>query len=308
MAKEGFMPRRKKENNEKMLPILTNDNNTIDMEALKDDLKDYVSLEIKKGFTEEVEKANKRLIKEKNKAILFRDILIILLIAVVGFLIYLLYQEGFFSKILSNNKITNNPELVIEEKNQDEPKKEEVKKPTQEELKKEYGSLLDNYIMMEDALYLDDFYSGKLTPEIRSYLTLRMMKKDTFSKEDDYQIIEEEDFKKSYLTLFNSDFSPISFDYNGNKIRYINKMNAYMTSTILKDEETSIVREILEIKESDGKIEITTVEGIIRDNYIFNVVTRNFVANNDGDLKNFADKLNKITYVFENNQLINLVK
>ncbi len=304
------MPRRKKENNEKLLPALTDDTNTIDIAALKDELKDYVSLEIKKGFTEEVEKANKRLIKEKNKAILFRDILIILLIAGVGFLIYLLYQEGFFAKILSNKNINNNQEVVNEEKNLEEyeHKEEEVKKPTQEDLKKEYAYLLDNYIMLEDSLYLDDFYNGKLTPEIRSYLTLRMMKKDTFSIEEDYQIIEEEDFKKNYLTLFNGDFSPISFDYNGNKIRYISKMNAYMTSAILKDEETSIVREILEIEESNGKIAITTVEGIIRDNYIFNVVTRNFVANNNNDLKNFVDKLNKVTYVFENNQLVDLVK
>ena len=66
----------------------------IDVETIKKELKDYVTIEIKNNFNNEIEKANKRLLREKNKKIITRDIIIIILLAVIGYLVYLLYSNN----------------------------------------------------------------------------------------------------------------------------------------------------------------------------------------------------------------------
>ena len=46
-----------------------------DLEGIKSELKDYITLEIRKEYNEEIERVNKRLIKEKNKSIIWKNIL-----------------------------------------------------------------------------------------------------------------------------------------------------------------------------------------------------------------------------------------
>ena len=74
-----------------------------DMNIIKEELTDYINIQIKKGFTEELEKANKRLIREKNKKIFRKDILIIILFLIIILLIYLLYSNHYFDKYFNPN-------------------------------------------------------------------------------------------------------------------------------------------------------------------------------------------------------------
>ena len=199
----------------------------LDVKKLKKELSEYIEKEIKDRYSEEIEKSKRRVIKRKNKKILVRNIIIILLSAIIIYLLYLLNSLDYFDKyFLEDNNliiISKDDEKVIEEKEE-----EKEKKPTLEELKKEYSFLLDNIYINEESSYTSDYYNGKLTPELKNYLSLNTVDIDKFTKEDNYHIISEELLKKAYENLFDDKYASNDFNYNGNSIRYINVINSYI--------------------------------------------------------------------------------
>ena len=135
----------------------------IDLEDIKQELKDYVDIKIKNGFTEELEKSNRRLIREKNKKIIFRNFIIIVLLVIIGLLIYLLYSNKYFHKLFNDS---SDKTIVIENKESKEEVKEE-KKLTLEELINKYSYLLDSIVISEKCDYIEDYYKGNLTNELK---------------------------------------------------------------------------------------------------------------------------------------------
>ena len=113
--------------------------------------------------------------------------------------------------------------------------------------------------------------------------------------------------KASYEELFTDNYRSISFNYNGNQIRYINKLNSYITNEIIKKTDSNIKREIINIKVDNNKISITTVEGLIKDDKLYNVKDNKEISEYKKDnIINYQDKLNKLTYTFENEKLLNI--
>lgn len=308
----------KKKNNELQV-IETKEKNVlledrIDTESIRNELKEYVDEQINKTFIEELEKSNKRLIREKNRKIIWKNIVIILLLLIIAFLLYLLFANNYFDKYFNKNsnivekEKTNEKEEEKEEKNEE--KEPEVKKePTLDELKKEYSSLLDNYYVTDSSIYLSEFYDGKLTNDMMKYMTLNSFNFSTIEKEEDYNIIEESTFKVMFEKLFNEDYVAGTFNYDENKVRYVKAMESYMTESILVREESNIKREIKDIKVDGEKILITTVEGVVKDNKLHNIISNEEVSSDkDDSLVKYEDKLNKLVYTFKDNKLISLSK
>lgn len=284
----------------------------VDVENIRKELKEYVDEKVNQTFIEELDKSNRKLIREKNKKIVWKNILIVLLLLIIGFLIYLLYSNNYFDKIFNNN--SNQIEEKEKKDNKEEEKdkndkKEEVKEPTQEELKKQYASLLDNYYVTDNSIYLVNFYDGNLTNDMMKYMTLNTFDFSTFTREEDYNIIKESTFKIMYERLFNADYNSSSFDYEDNKIRYVKAMEAYMTSSILVREDSNIKREIKNITLDGNEIIITTIEGVIKDSKLYNVITNKEIENyQDDSLLKYEKELNKLIYKFKDNKLISLSK
>lgn len=284
----------------------------VDVENIRKELKEYVDEKVNQTFIEELDKSNRKLIREKNKKIVWKNILIVLLLLIIGFLIYLLYSNNYFDKIFNNN--SNQIEEKEKKDNKEEEKdkndkKEEVKEPTQEELKKQYASLLDNYYVTDNSIYLVNFYDGNLTNDMMKYMTLNTFDFSTFTREEDYNIIKESTFKTMYERLFNADYNSSSFDYEDNKIRYVKPMESYMTSSILVREDSNIKREIKNIKLDGNEIIITTIEGVVKDNKLYNVITNKEIENYENDsLIKYEKDLNKLIYKFKDNKLISLSK
>lgn len=275
----------------------------VDLTSIKEELKDYVDLQIKKGFTEELEKSNKRLIREKNKKILFKNIVIIILLAVVCFLVFLLYKAKYFNKYFTNENITSeNTTEKVETKENEE--KDEVSLQT---LIKQYSYLLDNIYINENSEYINNYYNGKLTNEIKSYITLNNLSSEYLTTEEDYNMFGEDKFKETYEKMFN-DFENVSFDYNGNKIRYLSMMNSYISNSLIKNDGTNIKREIIDIKVGDN-IVITTIEGLIIDSKLYRIDDNAEIENyNNEDLTKYESVLNKVIYTFKDGKLINIEK
>ena len=316
------MARKKKEELLKIESATSNDNillqSKVDTESIKNELKGYVDDRVNQVFFDELEKTNKKLIREKSRRILWKNIFIIILLLIVGFLTYLLYSNNYFDKFF--NKDT--PTEEKEEKKEPEKKEEATptpspsatptptpKAPTREELIKEYGDLLDNYYVTDSSIYLVDFYDGKLTDDIKKYMTLNSFDFSSFEKEEYYNIIKESAFKTMYEKLFSDEYKSESFSYDENKIRYVKAMESYMTTSLLVKEDSDIKREIKDIKVDGNEIVITTIEGIVKDNKLYNIISNDEIANYNGDsLLKYENELNKLIYTFKNNKLISLSK
>jgi len=285
---------------------LVTEGTNINVEELKEELTNYIDKQFKKGWSEEVDKANKRLIREKNKKIIFRDIIILVLLGVIGYSVYILYDLKFFDKYFQHSSTTR--EVVPDDpKKEDEPVKEEVKEPTLEELVNEYGYLLNNILISEESEYISDYYDGNLSDELKNYLALNNVDFSKITEEDDYNIIDEDTLIDAYNKLFGEDHESISFNYNGNKIRYLNKLQYYITDTKLEKVSSNIKREIVDIKVDDNNVVITTIEGLIKGNKLYNIVNEKEVKNyNNGELKKYEDKLNEVIYTFKDGKLIKL--
>ncbi|MBE6160979.1 MAG: hypothetical protein E7158_01985 [Firmicutes bacterium] len=286
-----------KEKNEKI--------ETVDLKQIKEELTKYVDEKINTDFIKEIDKSNKRLIKEKNKKVFFRDIIIVILLCLSGFLSYKLYRLGYFNKFMikvDNNK--NEREESID--NQiEETKKEEI---SLEELIKKYGSYLNNVVISENSDYLNDFYEGNLTTELKNYIAFNLVNFTDFETEEDYNIISDDLIAKSYENIFEDKYTTKTFKYNGETIKYISSLKSYITDKILDSEETNIKREIINIETKDNKVVITTVEGIVKNKKLYNVISKEEVKEYDNKkLSNYVDSLNKVSYIFnEDGKLENI--
>ena len=276
----------------------------IDLESLKEELTAYIDKSIKKEFIVELEKSYKRTIREKNKKIIIKNMFITGLLFIIVCLVFIMNKNNYFDEFFIED---NNPKQVKVTKNKEEKaNNEEEKEPTLDELKEEYSYLLDNIYINENSSYVSDYYNGNLTSELKNYLTLNFLDIDSIPQEDNYQIIDKESFVNEFEKHFNDKYQNKTFNYNGNLIRYINKLDSYLSDDIINKNTTSIIREITDIKVSDNKISITTTEALSYDNKLYNIITNEEVTDDINDILSYSDKLNTITYTFEDNKLISI--
>lgn len=280
----------------------------VNLDDIKDELYNYTDEMIRKYYLQEIDKVNKVIIRDKNKKILFRNFIITLLLLVIVYLLYLLTTVNYFGK--------NNESTVIETDSRSNAKNEadnryasndgsfEKKEPTLDELKEEYGYLLDMILINENSLYVKDYYQGNLTNELKNYLALNNIDFKKIDDMDGYNMFSEAIIKDAYLNNFVGSYNSVSFNYNGNLIRYINKLNSFITDDVLNKTNSNIKREITDIKVDDNVVSITTVEGLLKDDKLYNVVTKEEITEYKKDtINNYADKLNTKIYTFENKKL-----
>ena len=280
----------------------------VDLEGIKKELTDYVDEKIRAELVDNIEKANKKVIREKNIKIISRDLLILILLGICGFLVYTLYNINYFDVDINKNNKNIDSNSLIEEKEENKEKEEVVVEPTLDELKVKYAHLLDNYSISDESAYLEDFYNGKLTSEIKNCFTMDAIDLNSLTVQDDYNVINEYSFADKYKELFNSEYENKNFDYNGNGIRYISILNSYLSTKVLEHSDTFIKREIVNIVVNDDTIDITTVEGMVIDGKLYNPLTKEEVEGYNNDLINYKDALVTITYTFKNGKLESLSK
>ena len=70
-----------------------------------------------------------------------------------------------------------------------------------------------------------------------------------------------------------------------------------------------IKREIIDVKIEQNKVLITTIEGLVKDDKLYNVVDNKEVSDYKKDsITNYQDKLNKLTYTFLDEKLVSINK
>lgn len=290
----------------------------VDTQSIKEEVLEYVDTQLdqrfekvfedrfRKEFVQELDKANKKLLREKNLKIMFKNIFLILFFGIILLLLYLLYTEHYFDQYFGGEKRIDKSNIEEKTNHKDDVVEAE---PTLEELIGEYGSYIDSYVISSTSSYVEDFYNGNITDEIRNYMALNSVSFESLDVEDDYNIFDFEILEEACEKLFDSKCSKKSFDYNGNKVRYFKKLDSFITNNLLTRDENPIRREIIDIKVDGKKVSITTVEGIVVDGGLYSVSPSTLIRDYENEpLKDNLEELNKVVYNFENQKLINVKK
>ena len=265
----------------------------LNIEEIKEDLNDYIDTKIKK----EIDKNYKKLIRVKNKSILFKNILIIIMAFIIVYLLYLLKEADYFDKYFLNDNVESN--IVVDKS------KVNIVDESKENLKDKYSYLLDNIIISENSDYLDEYYKGTLSSNLKKYITLNLIDLNDFLS-DDYIVIDSEKIKEQYEKVFDSNFEDSDFKYNGNTLKYIKKINAYISEKVFQNEISNIKREIINIEEKNSKIYITTLEAIVKDDRVYNILTKEKLGHYNKSLNEYKDKIDIVKYEFSDEKLIKI--
>ena len=267
-------------------------NNNINIKKIESNLKKYVDDKIKS----ELEKTNKKLIREKSKKILYRNIIILILIIIILFLLYLLKSVHYFDKFFIEEVNSN---TIQEEKET----KSENDEESLEQLIDKYGYLLENIYINEKSEYLNDYYDGNITNELKMYICFNSIDLDKYV-ENNYLLIDSSVLKSECNKIFN-EYNNNDFKFNGNTIKYISKLDSFFSDNTISNNKTNIKREIINI-DTNNTVSITAIEGLVKDGKVYNIVTNQEIGKFNGNLSIYKNKLNIVTYKFDNDKLTSI--
>lgn len=269
----------------------------INIEEIKKEIVEYAENSVNSKIEDLVKRTDRRIISFKNKSIFKRNIIILILLCLSGFLTYLLYNEGYFDKFF-NHKEFNSESAIQEDAELGEIETIEDEETKLDKLKKEYSYLLDNINISEENPYLIDLYNGKLNNKMKLSIAIANIDKEKIVQDEDVYTVSEEDLKLEYAKLFNIDkYKATSFLLNDIDIKYLKSGNMYLFYEPI-DFISHIKREIIGINVKDNIVRIIAVEGVVIDNILYNS-TNEVISKNNISIIDNCKKLNKITYVFE---------
>ena len=271
----------------------------IDIEGIKTELTEYMKGQIDYQIKQEIDKTNKKILKVKNRQIFSRNIVILLLIAAIGYLGFRLYENGYFNKYYQGEKKETIVETKEDSSKKEEPTPKEDSKPTLEDLKKEYASLLNPIILSGNSNYLEEYYKGNLTEELKLSIALANVKQSDIETEVDMSFVEENLIKEAYERIFDTKYEGKSFVYNAESMKYSAARKMYIADGELNIVSNTIQKEIINIEEGEDII-ITTVEGYISEGKLYNKKTNERIENYDSkkDFIEYKDKLATVKYTF----------
>ena len=228
---------------------------------IKTELTRYLDEKLDERFIDRLDAMNKKLLREKNRKIWFRNILILLLLVLVSFETCALFQRGFFDSLLNRVKTEEIQSAGSTSETSSAPAE---KAPSLSELKEKYASLLTPFRLSKNSAYLSDFNSGNLSNELKLYFALNSLDFGALEIEEDYNLVDKSALAAAAEKLFASaDLSFTSFDYNENRLRYMEKLNSFISLALLKKSDNLVDFEISEIKEeSDSKVIIKTSDNL----------------------------------------------
>ena len=259
----------------------------INIDDYKEQIDKYIKERVEREVASESLKIYKKQLRSKTIISLVKTIIIIILILIIGYGMFYLYKDGYFDNkdIIINNDV---PVINVDDE-----------KSSIDDLKKEYSFLLDNVIMYDNSNYLKDFYNGNLTNELKEYLAFNLIIKDDINKDNDTIYFKDDVLKESYNKLFDKDIEYVSFNASKVDYKYIKLMNAFVGDG--KEEVgNKITRDIVDIKVDNDNVVITTIEGLIKDNKLYNILSLNEVKGyNKGDIFKYESSLNKVIYTFK---------
>lgn len=287
---------KKKEEIEEKEEVIIPKEEKINVEHIKDDLTDYMKLKVEAEVSKAVEKSTKKLLRRKNSIIFKRNVTILVLLIICFFLGYNLCT---LSNINIDITTTKKGEITDKKNLEESTKTEEKKEDPLVKLISEYGNLIDNIYINENSDYIEDFYGGNLSDELKLYLTLNNVDSDDIVSEDDTVYLEASNLESVYNNIFADDFVSKSFKYNDLSFHYLPSKEMFIASGKIQKVKPKIVRDIINIEVDDDLVIITTVEGVVKDDKLYNILSGEEVKGYNRKLSEYKDSLTEVAYYFE---------
>lgn len=263
-------------------------------EKIKLELLDYLKNQVDIEVSSAVKKAESRFVRHKNAVILRKNIIIFLLTAIIVAGMWFLYNDHYFDKFF------NNQTVKIEEKN--------INLEQNPDLKKEYAYFLDNIFINENSKYIKDYYGGNLSLELKLNLAMNLIDFAKLEVDEATTIISDEILKDAYEKIFSDKYESKSFNYNQLDIKYLKSQRIYLANADLAKNESNIVRSIIDVTKENDEVIIKTVEGLIIDGNVYNILDNKKIGKYNDNLELYSKKLNLLTYTFKNEKLVNISK
>lgn len=262
---------------------------------LDDCIKDKINIEVEKA----VRREEKKLIRNKNSKIIKRDIIIVILIFFYLLLGYNLYNTNYFDKFLNKYFNRNNETLIDNSVQSSEESINETKK--EEDLKK-YDELVNNYKLYQNSDNFNDYFSEKMSDDVKMELVFNYLSKEEFEKKDSILTIDKDKIDSTGEQLFSS-FNSKPFTYFGSKVYLIQEDNLFLLSESKLDDVVPIKTEVIDSKVENSNLEIEAIIYYVKDNKVYNALTNKEVTiyNDTMDIKKYEKDLAKVEFNFEKN-------
>ena len=294
--------------------ITTVEEATIDKEKLereiKKEVKDCLLDELDKkidGLVQvKIDKFEKKINKQKQRALLKKNIIIVILLGLVIFEGKILYDNG----LLNNSNYKSSSDTSYENKiNKDSNEVVGENENTKDEkwYIEEYSYLLDNVktnLVGDDFTYLyNDNYTAKdIDNKIRLNMAYQLLDKEDISNKDGFLTVDTSTLEESYKKIFGNDLDFKNEDFTDNCIHFIynDSLNKYLAVNLECAVNTKeVLQEVILVEEKEDKIIVTTILGIhdTKEKTVSNL-DNSFTKKYKDDITEYEEELDKFKYEF----------
>ena len=286
----------------------------INIKDYKDQIDKYARERVEVETSSQTVKNIKKQLHSSRVSSCIKSIIILCLLACIGYGIYYLYSDGYFDenkgvKCTENSSNSGSSSTDTKDKT-DEPDKKVEPVDEKQELINKYSYLLENITFDVNSNYTRDYYNGNLTNELKEYLAYKLIDSENIINDEDSSYFELSDMETAYNVLFNEKLEPTTFKYNNATYKYLVSKEMFVSS-IKANEEKKITKEITDVTVNDKEVIITTVEGYVADNgRLYNILTNKRISSykTTDTLEKHKNKLNTIQYIFVDEHLDRIEK
>ncbi len=278
-------------------------------------IEEQINFQVSKRMKEE----EKRIVRGKSGKIIRRDIIIILLLAVIGYFGYCLYDVDYYhirtkevekkEPVKENNE--NNNQIDNNDKENDKPVVDEHDAAYYIE---NFGYLVDNLQINDTEVF--NLYTKKVTNKnISNSLKLKIayynLDNNLKTKDSNDMItLKPNDLLASAQKIFGNDITINNevFSYNNTKFMFYN--DTYL-GFYNADVNNNLVYKIINAKEKDNNLTFDVVVAKKQDNSLLNLKDKVIVEDYDDNLVKYLEELPKYQITFEKqgeNYIFNSIK
>lgn len=276
---------------------------------IEKELTNKIDEQIELKVTKRMKEEEKKLSRGKTGKIIRRDIIILLLLGVIGYFGYCLYDIDYFNirtKVVdktSDNK--KDDEIKNNDKEEDNNEPIVDTKPDSSYYIKNYGYLLDNLLINDEEIY--NLFTKTITREtIPNELVLKIAYKNInkvlITNNNDMITFHKDSLLESAKKIFGEDINIKNemFIYNNIKFMYYND-----TYIGLKEESNSInlINKIINANEENNELTFEFIIAKTSENKLLDIEDNIIEEEYDNkDITEYKDKLSTYIIVFEKSE------
>ena len=264
-------------------------------EEYKKEIREDISRDLIIEIKDDIRKEQNKLTRKKSFKIFRLHIYILALLALVGYLVYLLYNNGGLD-ILNKYKIVKNDETTVTTTTA--PVKDSAYYISN------YGYLVDSFYISNLELLKGSYTIDNIDIADKIAMIYPKIAEEDIKKEGIIYSLEEEIIKKNYINVFgeNAGYRSANFNWNGLNYAYQESTKTYIAIDNYKNVDSFVNNSIISASYENGLLKFTCYVGFVKNNQLYNVFNVNEALGNyesESSINNYKDSLSIVEYSFK---------